>query len=553
MGALSVRGRVSTEWLPLAIPLALAAAVFAHAVAFPFVNWDDPSHFSDNPLAVHPLARGVRGLLLTREIGYPAPLLLLSFALDRVVWGLRPGPYHAEEILLHLADVCMLFRLARRLRLSPMEACAVATLLAVHPLVVEPVCWVTGRKDLLSTAMVFGASLLAMGNPARDAPSPAWRWVVADVLLALAVLVLPRAVVAPILLVILVHAVRPDWSLRGMALRVAPAFAVTLPVVVVGARQIAELGALPPPRGVSQFVADVAGAWALQLWHFIFPVDLLPYYWREPGDPSIAGMAVAAIAACAALAAVAVRAPRGSPIRAGAMLALVAYAPVSCVFVIRRWTADSYMYVPIAAIGLTVVPAIARGWPATLSRFGRYAATVLVVLLAFLSFTASSRWSSSTKLWTGSIARYPNEPLAYEHEALGLATDRRVEEANALFIQIAERFPDWEDTLDDEVRAYAAAGQPERAAAVLAHGIRLGSPACVRMYWMWLLESPSPPDRSQRELVALAFVKGFDAMKVGLDAVALRRVGEILHELQLEDLATQVSTYLESAHGGARQ
>ncbi|MGO8996873.1 MAG: hypothetical protein ACLQVI_26465, partial [Polyangiaceae bacterium] len=161
-----MRGHVSTEWLPLAIPLALAAAVFAHAVAFPFVNWDDPSHFSDNPLAVHPLARGVRGLLLTREIGYPAPLLLLSFALDRVVWGLRPGPYHAEEILLHLADVCMLFRLARRLRLSPMEACAVATLLAVHPLVVEPVCWVTGRKDLLSTAMVFGASLLAMGNPA---------------------------------------------------------------------------------------------------------------------------------------------------------------------------------------------------------------------------------------------------------------------------------------------------------------------------------------------------------------------------------------------------
>jgi hypothetical protein len=543
-------------WLPLAIPIALAALVFGRAIGFPFVNWDDPSHFSDNPLVAHPLARGLEGLFRTREIAYPAPVLLLSFALDRALWGTHPGPYHAENLLLHLTNVGLLFRLGRRMRLSPLEACGVATLFAVHPLVVEPACWVTGRKDLLSTAMIFGAALLAAGRPPRREVSAAWRWVVANALLVLAVLVLPRAVVGAIVVVLLVWGIRPDWRLREIAPRVLPAFGVAVVVVVVGARQLTALGGVPPPRSAGHLIADVAAAWALQLSHVLFPVDLLAYYFRVPGDPPTWAMVATALAAIGALVLVARRAKPDSRFhvcRVGAALALVAYAPVSGVFVIRRWTADSYMYLPLAALGIALVPAIARAWPRSLVGFGRFASLALAAILASLSFAGTSQWSSSVQVWTGSIARYPNEPLSYEHEALALLADGRAAEATPLFLELAERFPDWEDTLDDEVRAYEAVGDPRRAAEVLAKGVRVGSAACIQMYWMRLLTSPSPPDPSQRDLVAIAFRRELGPMEAGLSEPApFLRAAAVLQAVGLDDLAAEAAAHATEL-GRARQ
>jgi hypothetical protein len=248
---------------------------------------------------------------------------------------------------------------------------------------------------------------------------------------------------------------------------------------------------------------------------------------------------------------------RGAPVRTGVLLALVAWAPVSCVFRIVRWTADSYMYLPLACLGVAVVPVVARAWPPSLARFGTLAALLLALVVAFLSFTTTARYASSTNVWAGGVARYPNEPLSYEHEALGLLQDGREAEANALFRQIAERFPDWEDTLDDEVRAYEAEGDLVRAHDVLARGVRSGSAVCVRMYWLRLLASPAPPPETERDLVARAFTLGFDAMKLGLhDPAAFRRAATILEAEGLPGPAAAAEAHaalLERATSSSRR
>jgi hypothetical protein len=525
-----------------AIPLALGLIVFAHVVRFPFVNWDDPSHFLQNPLAEHPLARGLRGLFATTEIGYPAPVLLLSFALDRALFGLHPGPYHAENVALHLANVAMLFALARRMRLTAKEACAVAAIFAIHPLVVEPVSWVTGRKDVLSTAMVLGAALIAAGRRGEERFASAGRWVVANLLAMLAVLVLPRMVVGPILVVIFVHAIRPLWGLPRIALRMAPALPFTLGVVFLGARQVAALGAVPSRHWV-EVPLDLFAAWALQLGHVVWPVNLLAYYFRTPGDPPAWAMVLSAGAALGALVVV-LRSPRGSPLRTGALLAAVAYAPVSSLFRIVRWTANSYMYVPLAGMSIAIVPLLARAWPKNLARFGTYAALALAAVVVLLSLNETVRWSSSTEVWAGSIARYPDEPLAYEHEAVGLLADDHVGESNAVFLRIAKRFPDWTDTLDDEARAYEAGGDDAQARQVLARGVRAGSATCTRMLWLRILATPDVPEAHDRDLVAAAFVLGFGAMKEGVHyPVFFLKLAAVLQANGLEDMAAQAAAH----------
>jgi hypothetical protein len=537
--------------IPLALPVVLAVAVFVRAASFRFVQWDDGVHLLGNPLTQHPLARGWVGLFWSREMGYPAPLVVLSYCLDRALFGIHPAPYHLENVALHCANVALLFRVARRMRLTPWEACGAACLFAVHPLVVEPVCWVIGRKDLLAVAMLLVAVLVAAGRADRDEPGPAWRWLVAGVLSFLCVLSLPRMVLASVLATILVCAIRPEWRRRDVALRLAPAVLPALAVVALGAREVADLGV--PHRTASDVLADVAGAWALQLAHLVFPVDLLSYYFRVPGDPSVLAMSVAAVVAVAAVVLVLARTEPGSPMRVGAVLALVAYAPASCVFGTNRWTSDSYMYFPLAALALAAAPAVMRVWPTRLAGFGRVAAASYVAILALLSVVASLRWTSPSTVWTGSIARYPDQPLAYEHEAIGLLDDGRADEASGIFIQIAERFPEWKDTLDDEVRAYLTRGDASRAEEVLARGVRAGNPECLRMYWLRLIESRTLPGPEQRDLVAVAFDGGAEQMAAGLhDPVSLDRVAAILESEKLDAMAARARELAAAARAGGR-
>jgi hypothetical protein len=237
-----------------------------------------------------------------------------------------------------------------------------------------------------------------------------------------------------------------------------------------------------------------------------------------------------------------------APTRVGLALALVAYAPVSCVLAINRWTSDSYMYLPLAGLGVALGPALVRAWPPRLARFGRAAAGVFVGVLALLAFDETARWSSSTAVWSGSIARYPERPLAYEHEALGLLADGRTDEANAVFVALAEGFPDWPDTFDDEVRAYRARGDEARARAVLERGVRAGSVACVRMYWLDLRASDRPPPPAESDLVAAAFRGGHDDMKLHLhDPVALARIAAILRAMRLDDMAVEADALVAAA------
>jgi len=88
--------------------------------------------------------------------GYYRPLVLLSFALDRVFFGLSPGGYHFHSLLWHCAAIWGLWRL-----LVPMvgEKGAVlgAALFALHPVQSEVVIWVSARNDLMAAAFGFAA------------------------------------------------------------------------------------------------------------------------------------------------------------------------------------------------------------------------------------------------------------------------------------------------------------------------------------------------------------------------------------------------------------
>jgi tetratricopeptide (TPR) repeat protein len=147
---------------------ALTLAVYGRAVGFGFVVFDDPRYVTDNFQVLSGLSlSGIRWACATFHDCNWIPLTWISLMLDATLYGRRAGGFHATNILLHVANVLLVFALFAGATRQTLPSAFVAALFAIHPMHVESVAWVTERKDVLS--MFFGLlSLCAYVRYARS-------------------------------------------------------------------------------------------------------------------------------------------------------------------------------------------------------------------------------------------------------------------------------------------------------------------------------------------------------------------------------------------------
>ncbi|MGA2176816.1 MAG: tetratricopeptide repeat protein [Verrucomicrobiota bacterium] len=212
-------------------------ALYAPALTFSFVNYDDQLYVLNNPNVNHGLTAA--GLGWAFQAGYAAnwhPLTWLSHMVDCQVFGLRPGGPHAINVLLHALNCVLLFQVLRRLTGAFWRSAMVAALFAWHPLHVESVAWIAERKDVLSTFFLF-LTLWAWVRYVEDFKIKGSKfkvfYVAALVLFALGLLSKPMVVTLPCMLLLL-----DWWPLGRLQLGPAPAGAEAPPPV---ARQMARL------------------------------------------------------------------------------------------------------------------------------------------------------------------------------------------------------------------------------------------------------------------------------------------------------------------------
>jgi tetratricopeptide (TPR) repeat protein len=154
---------VSLRWGALSV-VAVAIAVYLPTLRLGFA-YDDGIEIVRNPY-VRSLSDLPKLLWSTVGIGFGAvldnwrPLYFLSFALNYAATGLDPWSYHAVNVALHGLASGLVLLLAARLGVGLWGAAAGALLFAVHPIHVEAVANIAGRKDVLATVFVL-AMLLA--------------------------------------------------------------------------------------------------------------------------------------------------------------------------------------------------------------------------------------------------------------------------------------------------------------------------------------------------------------------------------------------------------
>ncbi|MBC7890887.1 MAG: hypothetical protein H7Y12_01625, partial [Sphingobacteriaceae bacterium] len=147
---------LNPQWLLWGILLA-TVALFWPTLRYEFVNWDDSYFISNNPLVTHKLSwESVKAIFSTPVLRGYAPLTVLSFAIEYNLVGNSPTLYHFDNLVLHLLNVWLVWRIFSKLGLNPYSAGFVTLLFAVHPMHVESVAWASERKDVL-----FGLFFLA--------------------------------------------------------------------------------------------------------------------------------------------------------------------------------------------------------------------------------------------------------------------------------------------------------------------------------------------------------------------------------------------------------
>jgi protein O-mannosyl-transferase len=196
----------------------------------------------------------------------------LTSLLFRFEWALGYGTpvlAHWISILLHGLATWLFFRLALHLGAKPGVACASGLLFAAHQVHVEAVAYISGRPDLLATALVLATLLLTRPSQHPTAAEDSrWRIWAAYAAMAAAVLSDEVAIVTPLLLIGLDRwgPVRVPW--RRSLERFWGFFAITLLYLI--ARYTVGGGGAPTPGSADAMsgIDPGAGGWAIPIAFF---------------------------------------------------------------------------------------------------------------------------------------------------------------------------------------------------------------------------------------------------------------------------------------------
>ncbi len=325
--------------------------------------------------------------------GYFRPLVLLSFAVDRLLFDLNPLGYHLHSLTWHLIAVLGLFRLCRPI-MSDDGAFMAATFFAVHPAQSEVVSWVSARNDLMAAALGFLALSMVWSG---DRPT-LQRWLVAFGLSVMACLSKETAFVLPVLL--LTADLARD-QMHGMWRRVAaPSLAVAVVIAVRAWLGVGE-ATLPSAEGwllLKDSIlhwAGIMGATVVSPWPLSSARDL-SWVSLEPMSRVWLGVLFWVLVAYITFVA---KGARRRLVCVGLIWVVVLLGITLVPTADKGGFGDRFLYWPMAGIAVVVGTVCAAWW--------RLFVPVLVVSAAIIVHLRLPDWAHDRALWGAGMRDVP--------------------------------------------------------------------------------------------------------------------------------------------------
>lgn len=450
--------------LPILIVLAITFGVFSTTLQFDFVNWDDPINILENPYLQTFDWQSIQGIFSSTVIGNYNPLTILTFAIEKAIFGLNPMVFHLNNVVLHLVCVFLVYRIALLLNLSPIAAAIVALLFGIHPMRVESVAWITERKDVLFGAFYLGAifQYIRYLNSNRTNKKIYWSIIVLFILSLFSKI---QAVALPLsFLAIDYWLKRPiKWPLITEKI---PYFLLSLLVGSLGIFLLSNEGSLEEVATYTFIDRLFIGGYSylVYLAKFIYPYAMSPVY----GYPSVLGWPfyVGTVVSIGIVVAGFYAYTKGHRV----LVFALSFFTVNVFFMLQiigagqGFLADRFTYIPYLGLFIGLGYAYEKGMAnKSLSTFLPIGMGAYLLGFAFLTWQQNKIWRNGETLWTHAINYDPRALTPWTNRAdyyqdtkqLDLAL-RDYEQAVTIEPEKNTLYNSWGKTLFDQGQTAAA-------------------------------------------------------------------------------------------------
>jgi tetratricopeptide (TPR) repeat protein len=438
-------------WLAGALMVALTIAGYLPALNGGFI-WDDDIYVTNNPLLTAP--DGLQRIWFSLESpSQYFPLVYTTFRVERGLWGLNPTGYHWVNLLLHIANALLVWRLLWRLKVP--GAWLAGAIFALHPVQVESVAWITERKNVLM-GFFFLLALLGWVEFVESKTKRRWlfyAFALISYLLALSAKTTACTLPAALFLILWLQRKRISWQRVG---EIAPFIFFGLAMGMVSMwwerYHIGTRGVLFALSPLERILIASRGVWfyfSKLFWPsnltFIYPkwkilaTDPFAYFWLVAS-----GVLVVAIYFARRFA--------GRSIEVAALFFVTTLVPVLGFIMLYtfRYTfvADHYQY--LAMIGPMALISAAVTTFALSMKNGRHlvraAGCLILVLLTILTWQQSTIYRDIENLWRSTISRNPGCALAYNNLGNVVFRKGQVDEAIGYYETASEKNPNDPET-----------------------------------------------------------------------------------------------------------
>ena len=409
--------------LQLCLIVLITGIAFSPSLKNGFTNWDDPELLLDND-AVKSLSCGnMRSLFSGSYAGFGGytPLVFVSYALEVHFFQLNPKIFHIDNLILHVLNTVLIYFLilliSRNIRLSFITS----LLFGVHPLHVEAVAWIQGRKDLLFSLFFLGALisyLLFLRKKARINI-----YYILSLMLFVCSLFSKVTAVAFPLVILLLEFFAGQKIDRSALRRSAPFFALAVIFLVLAFITLKPgSSGIPSPKEPLTYFQNLSlffYAFVFYISKVLLPVRLMARYSSDIVQYPLDLVLNGAIFAVGGALIYAVYRRYKEFATFGTAFFVLTLLPTLPFHFAGQPYADRYAYLPVAGIlfilSVFLLEILPKYWSTRrIHGYGAAACFGLAVLLLGARTWALSRvWHDSISLWTHVLKYDPKNPVAY--------------------------------------------------------------------------------------------------------------------------------------------
>jgi len=451
--------------------------------------WDDDEYVVNNELLTAP--DGLRRIWFSLDSpSQYFPLVYTSFRIEHALWGLNPVGYHWVNLLLHIVNALLVWRVLMALKVP--GAWLAGAIFALHPVQVESVAWITERKNVLM-GFFFLLTLLAWIAFVDERTKRPWRfYVLALILYVLSLSAKTTACTLPAALLLILWLQKKPINAERI-LQIVPFFLLGLGMGLVAVwweryHQGTSL-ALVPLGPIERILVASHAVW-FYLGKLIWPSSLTFIYPRwtiVATRPLEYAWLLAGAGLCAVIYFGRRRLGRG--VEVAAVFFVTTLSPVLGFIMLftfcYTFVADHYQYlasigpIALASAGVASLAATFKGSRKLIL------GTALCVIgaLAVLTWRQSAMYGDIETLWRTTLLRNPgcwmaynnlgNTLMAYNNLGNTLSEANRIPEAMDLFKQALRINPDNDAAYYNLGTALALTGRMSEAIAQYEQALRI--------------------------------------------------------------------------------